>query len=231
MDKETAKQILIQSVSNLQKRRGGITSEDLEAEVINNACLAIITKRKEKTSKAKDIQEMFLDILNSTKDIVPYSQSFTEAAMELFPQYYTVNEAIIATQGISTNVMWEGMWDFLRDYFQKNHGIKIDEVETVPLIFYSTKHRRYENENLVSESEVERTLNIRFIDDKDEVMVSIEPTLSPKKGYLVKREENYLQYQGYDSDYLFTIYFDSFDEVESFIMEMPGRRLKLIYLE
>ena len=47
MDKEEAKRILLRSVSNLQERRGDITIGDLEAEVINNACLYILKNQKE----------------------------------------------------------------------------------------------------------------------------------------------------------------------------------------
>src|SRR5690606_41043408 len=60
-------------------------------------------------------------------------------------------------------------------YFQKNHGIQIDEVETEPAIFYSTKHKRYENNSFVSESEVERTINLNFVDNKEELVVGIAP--------------------------------------------------------
>ena len=123
------------------------------------------------------------------------------------------------------------MWDFLRDYFQKNHGVQIDEVETTPLIFYSTKHKRYENGNLVSESEVERTINLSFIDDKEELIVSIEPSLSPKKSHQISNNGNEIKFKGYDPDYMFIVRLDDFDEVEQFTLEMPNRNLKIIYFE
>ena len=231
MNKQTAKQILAQSISNLQERRGSVTSADLETEVINNACLIILKNQKDKMRQGKSIEDMFLGALNSTQDFIPITQAFTEGAMELFPQNYTEREAIVATMGIQQNVAWEGMWDFLRDYFQKNHGIQIDDVETIPLIFYSTKHERYENGNLASTSEVERTINLNFIENKEEIIVSVEPSLSPKKGYIVSKNEKQLIYKGYDPDYLFTVNLDSMEEVETFILEMPNRNLKIIYFE
>jgi len=231
MNKQTAKQILAQSMANLQERRGSVTSADLETEVINNACLVILKNQKEKMRQGKSNEEMFLGDLNATQDFIAIAQAFTEGAMELFPQNYTAREAVVATMGIQQNVLWEGMWDFLRDYFQKNHGIQIDDIETTPLIFYSTLHKRYENGNLASTSEVERTINLNFIENDEEIIVSIEPSLSPKKGYIISKNESQIIYKGYDPDYLFTINLDNMEEVETFILEMPNRNLKIIYFE
>ena len=231
MNKETAKQILSKSISNLQERRGDLTVGDIEAEVINNACLYILKNQKEKTQGSKTIEEMFLGALDATKDFAPYAQAFTEAAMELFPRHYTEKEAIPATFGIQQNIAWEGMWDHLRNYFQKNHGIQIDEVETEPTIFYSNKHKRYENNSLVSESEVERTINLNFIDNKNVLVIGIAPSLSPKKSYKLERNGNSVKYKGDDPDYLFTVTYDDFDEVEQFTLEMPNRGLKIVYFE
>lgn len=231
MNKSQAKKHLIQSISNLQQRRGNLTVADLEAEVINNTCLFVLKNQKEKMRQGKTIEEMFLGALNSTQDFIPITSAFTEAAMELFPGQYTEQHAMIATMGVQQNVAWEGMWDFLRDYFQKNHGIQIDDTKTESAIFYSTKHKRYENGVLVSESEVERTINLSFIDDNQELIVSIEPSLSTKKSHLIFNNETILKYKGYDPDYLFTIKLDNFDEVEQFTLEMPNRRLKIIYFE
>lgn len=211
MDIQKAKGILSQSITNLQSRRGQITIADVEAEVINNACLSILKNK---------------DIANS----MSYANLFTKAASELIPQY-SERESTSAMIGIPQNVQWEGMWDFLRNYFQKNHGIQIDNVETTPSIFYSTKHKRYENGVLSSESEVERTINISFINEKKEIVVSIEPALSPKKGYIISKNQNQMQFKGFDPDYLFTVTFDTFDEVETFVLEMPNRGLKIVYFE
>ena len=136
-----------------------------------------------------------------------------------------------ALMGIQQNVLWDGMWEFLRDYFQKNHGIQIDDVETEPAIFYSNKHKRYENNSLVSESEVERTINLNFIDNKEVLVIGIAPSLSPKKSYKVERNGNSVKYKGDDPDYLFTVTYDDFDEVEQFVLEMPNRGLKIVYFE
>ena len=211
MNKESAKQVLAQSITNLQNRRGQITMADIEAEVINNACLNIL--------KNKD-----------TQNAIIYAQLFTESAQELIPQY-SEKESMSALMGIQQNVLWDGMWDFLRDYFQKNHGIQIDDVETEPAIFYSNKHKRYENNSLVSESEVERTINLNFIDNKEVLVIGIAPSLSPKKSYKLERNGNSVKYKGDDPDYLFTVTYDDFGEVEQFTLEMPNRGLKIVYFE
>lgn len=211
MNKESAKQLLAQSITNLQNRRGQITMADVEAEVINNACLNIL--------KNKD-----------TQNAIIYAQIFTESAQELIPQY-SEKESMSALMGIQQNVLWDGMWDFLRDYFQKNHGIQIDDIETEPAIFYSNKHKRYENNSLVSESEVERTINLNFIDNKEVLVIGIAPSLSPKKSYKLERNGNSVKYKGDDPDYLFTVTYDDFDEVEQFTLEMPNRGLKIVYFE
>lgn len=231
MTKDNAKQILGQSISNLHQRRGSLNSNDLEAEVINNACLYILKNQKDKMREGNTIEAMFTGALNATQDSLPIAKAFTDGAMELFPEHYSIKEATVATMGIQQNVSWGGMWDFLRDYFQKNHGIQIDEVEAEPIIFYSNKHKRYENNSLVSESEVERTINLNFVNNKEVLIVGIAPSLSPKKSYKLENNGNRVTYKGEDPDYLFTITYDDFDEVEQFTLEMPKRGLKIVYFE
>jgi hypothetical protein len=230
MNKETAKQLLQESITNLQNRRDQITMADFEAEVINNACLYILKNQKDKMRKGDTIESMFMGALDAYQDFLPIAKAFTDGAMEVFPGY-TIKEAMAATMGIQQNLTWDGMWDFLRDYFQKNHGIEIDDVETISSIFYSNKHKRYENGILTSESDVERTINLNFINDKEELLVSIAPSLSPKKSYRISSSSYSPQYKGYDPDYLFSIAYDRNSEIISFTLEMPNRSLKIIYFE
>ena len=229
MDRATAYAILKESIINLQHRRGQITLSDVEAEVINNACLAILRRRREITNNASNIEDIFKGVISSVQEVVPYTQAFTEAAALLFSDYRD-KEAVTAIMGIQQNVAWEGMWDYLRDYFQKNHGLSIDTIETTSTIFYSTSHKRYENGVLVADSKADRTINISFIEDR-EIIVSIEPSLSPKNGYLIDQTGNQKKFKGHDPDYLFIVNMDSFDEVESFILEMPNRNLRIHYFE
>lgn len=229
-DKQEAKRILYDSIANLHSRRGKLTQEDIEAEVINNACLAYLKKEKELTNKADIIENLVRGLLNSKLNIMPIAKAFTDAALELLPRYYTVRESAIALLGIQQNVQWEGIWDFLKDYFEANHGIRIDEAETNTYMYYSNHHQRFENDIMVSESQIQRTININFIEE-NEIVVGIAPTLSPKKAYLIYKEEKIKKYKGYDPDYLFIITFDEFYEISKFILEIPNRNLRIEYFE
>lgn len=230
MNIKLAKSIIVESLTNLEQRRGVLTLADVEAEVINNACLFYLKKQRDSTSYASSIEESFTGYLNSTQNLVPIIKAFIDVACQLFPDNYGEKEAAAAIVGIQQNVVWEGMWDYLRDYFESNHGRKIDNTETTTTIFYSNRHCRFVDNNMVSESEVERTININLIED-DEVIVAIAPTLSPKKAYLVATNDRVKTFKGYDPDYLFKVNFDEFEEVLRFTLEMPNRNLRIEYFE
>lgn len=214
MNKDNAKILLAKSLQNLQGRKGNITLDNVDAEVINLACLEILKNRRS----------------GKQTDEVSICEAFTSAGQELIKEYKS-DRATIGSFGIMQNIEWEGMWDFLRNYFQKNHGLSIDGVEVENLTFYSTVHRRFENEQLVTESPAERVVNLAFSDNRKEVLVSVEPTLSPKPANLKEKNSNVSVYHGVDPDYRFTVEFDSFGEVQKFTMELLPRGLKLIYLE
>jgi hypothetical protein len=230
MDKSEAKIVLSRSVSNLHSRRGSLTIEDIEAEVINNACLTFLKKRREISKSARNIEEIITGLINSTLDAMPIAKAYIDAAYELFPAYYSDREAASAIIGIQNNIEWEGMWDFLRDYFESNHGIKIDDIETNTTIFYSNRHERFENEILMSKVDVARAINVNFIEN-EEIVIAIAPTLTPKKAYLVSDRNSIKTYKGFDPDYLFTVEFDEFDEIQKFILSMPNRNLRIEYFE
>lgn len=231
MDKKSVIKILNDSIVDLERRRGRIGIPDIEAEVINNACLAILKHGFEAGRGSKSLDEMILNVENSVNDAPNIIGLFTDAAKELFPEHYSEHHAAGHYLMIMTNLRWDGMWDYLRDYFKKNHGISIDGIKTLETTLYSTRHQRFENNFLVSESEVARTININFIDNKNEILVSIEPSLSPKKGYLVGHYGSEFQYNGTDPDYKFRVFMDDFNEIEKFILEMPNRNLTIVYLE
>jgi hypothetical protein len=214
MSEVNAKTILASCFQNINNRSGKLTIENVDAEVINHSCLQILQCRRE------GIETNEMGII----------EAFTTAATELIPQY-TKERSAHAFVGVMANCQWEGMWDHLRNYFQKTHGISIDGVESENLTFYSSKHKRYENGNLVSESEVPRVVNLSFTNGRNEVMVSIEPSLSPKPGVISKRAENVSVYNGTDPDYRFTIEFDEYEEIAGFILELVDRGVKIVYFE
>ncbi len=104
-----AKETLAKSIQNLHKRKRSIIIPDVEAEVINNACLVIFTSRKTKDA-------------SFIKSII---ESFTTAAKEFFPNDYGEQEATIAAMGIPQNLEWDGMWNHLRKYFIDKHDYDI----------------------------------------------------------------------------------------------------------
>lgn len=217
------------STDNLRKRRTVLTVPDIEREVINNACLLFLKMRRERGDKDWNARCIYGNAIVSNSEAIPYAEAFARAAMILFPQQYGMPEANAAVLSVPMNVSWEGMWDFLKDYFQKYHGISIDNNRNQPCIFYSSCHKRYEHDVLITQSKVPRTINVQFINDRDEIIVSIEPTLSAKTGYLIEGNDNFLVYNGKDPDYRFTLTFDDFEEIETFVLEMPNRELKIIY--
>lgn len=228
MDLNSAKNILGKGLQNIQNRQGRLTIQDVEAEVINQACRYIIQNYSAQIESVHDINQIGSVIMNNTQ-FQPIALKFVDAASEFFPNDYGEDERKAAFSGIYSNISWAGMWDFLRDYFQKKHGEAIDDVESEPMIFYSKKHKRYEHGVQVSESEVERNVNLNFFNNQSEVIVSIEPTLSAKKGFLISNNNNTLIYNGADPDYRFIIKLDKYDEVEEFVLELPNRALKLCY--
>ena len=213
MTKDQAKELLAASLQNLYEKRGQITMQDVEAEVINNACLHVLVNEHEEHAAI-------------------YGQAFAEAASELIPQY-SEQHVMNAIIGVQQNVAWDGMLDFLRSYFLKNHGVDIyGGNENVSIkVFNSNLHKRYVNNQYMEESEVERIVNIEFSNDDREALISISPSLSPKKAALYHSKENTHTYHGTDPDYVFYISYDEFDEIEKFVLEMPNRGLRIDYFE
>ncbi|BDS09585.1 hypothetical protein [Aureispira anguillae] len=216
MDINKACDILIESITRLSKRSPEITVANAQADVINNACLYILKEQKKDLFYGQHLQDAKL---------------FIDASIRIFQQFREVDGIILMTS-IQNNLAWDGMWDFLRTYFYEKHGIHIDEKSSETLKFYSNSHKRIENGTITSEDEVARIVVVQFIgENKEEVLVSIEPSLSPKKGKLLTNKENILTYEGYDPDYLFHIKLDLFNEVEFFTLELPNRKLAIEYYE
>ncbi|EPR73430.1 hypothetical protein ADIWIN_1460 [Winogradskyella psychrotolerans RS-3] len=174
---------------------------------------------------------MLKELVNNEMNLPDLIRAFTEAAMELFPDYYGIKNATAALIGIPNNLDWDGMWDFLADYFRSNHGKEINEYSAKSIkVFSSIRHERFEDGVLTSESEVDRVINITF-DNENNILVSIAPSLSPKKAAFKSGSEYKKSYVGFDPDYLFTVSFDDFNEIDSFMLEMPNRKLKIVYYD
>jgi hypothetical protein len=227
---------LTEAFSRLSQRNdGNLSLDEVEAEVINQACKYIIENYKDQLHSVHDIY-MINSVINRNDRFLPIAEAFTQAAHMIFPDNYGQEETIAAINGIRQNIAWSGMWAFLVDYFQKKHGINIDDTIKAPVTFYSTRHIRYENGVEIYDSAkvetrpVKRNINFNFLNNKNKVIVSIEPTLSPKSANLIERAGNKYKYRGDDQDYAFEIHMNRFDMVEKFIFEMPNRNLRIIYL-
>lgn len=212
MNQEEAFKILSSSLFDLQERKGRLTLAQIEGEVINLSCLEILKNRQ--TYKASEITQYFI---NSAKALVPE---------------YNDARAAIAQFGVMQNIRWDGMWEFLKNYFMSNHGYSIDgDVSTESKIFYSTRHERYEFNNLVANTPADRTIDLLFTEERKIILVNIQPTLSAKKGKLIEHVNGKLLYIGSDPDYRFTVLFDEIGEINKFILEMPNRNLRIEYFE
>ena len=119
IDKNEAKIILSRGFQNIQNREGRLTLQDVEAEVINQACRYIIENFSNQIEAVHDINRIGTVIVGNTK-FQPIALMFVDGATEIFPNDYGSEERKAAFSGIYSNISWAGMWDFLRDYFQKN---------------------------------------------------------------------------------------------------------------
>lgn len=127
----TAKKLLSESVLDFIKHNNDVlTASDLEAEVINHICLYIMGHQKREMQKESSIENMFVGFLKNYKENKPVdiAKVFTTAAMELFPDYYSPQMAVNAIVGVHDNIAWDGMWDFLKNYFWKNHEMDIEKL-------------------------------------------------------------------------------------------------------
>ena len=231
MNRDKARQILTESITNLEKRNGSITQGDLEAEVINNACLAIIKNQNEKIGNGKSIKDLLLGALNSSEDYYPIANAFIDAAKELLPEYFSEEEVDVVTTGIEQNIAWDGMWDFLIDYFKRNHGINIDSSESSTAFFFSERQQKYEGGFLIEDTKNDKTVYISFDSKKEKIIVSIDPDLPENEALLIGKEKKTLRYCNDKNNHIFSINFDEFDEIESFVLDLPYKNTEIIYLE
>ena len=76
-------------------------------------------------------------------------------------------------------------------------------MSIVTHLFHS--HKRFERGRLVSFDHVPRRANLEYDATGSNVCISIIPTLSPKRAYLVKQDFFTLYYRGEDSIYRFEV--------------------------
>jgi hypothetical protein len=114
MDEMVIYRKLVASLASFYNIHGCLPDEALKSEVINNACLDILTLRKKGSSDRA--RENFI------------IKTYIEVAREIAPGFDD-QYASIANVGIRQHVEWSGMWEFLRNYFKDNHHRSIEDAE------------------------------------------------------------------------------------------------------
>ena len=170
-------------------------------------------------------------IFYDTKNIF---SKYTYAAIDAIPEYANeVNDPKYSIMyiGFQATAEWDGLWNFLRDYFESKVGIKIDNEERKIYRFDSSVHNRYENDNLVMTSDVLRKVEINLSQDLKNAQFNISESLSNKEGNLISVKGNKYIYVGTDPDFMFEFLLDSFGNIELFSLTRTDRNLRIDYLE
>lgn len=224
-----AYRILEAGFQNLVQRNGSVDIEGMETEVNFQTCRYILENYGDSVRSVPEINRINEVVNYNSGRFSEIISDFLEAGNQMFPQHWQKDKDGIFIHMISANLSWSGMWDYLTSYFLKSHGENIDNSEKEALIFYSRKHTRFENGFYNSEATVERNINILLIDGGSEAIISIEPSLSAKKAFLIVEDGNKLVYRGEDKSYEFTIFMDDYNEVEKFILFLKDRDVRIEY--
>ncbi len=216
MNINEAKDIIKLSVENLIRRKGQILGEQLEAEIINSACLYILKKYSQNIKQVAQT-DLIMNYLQDNLSFQPIAKCFTQAALQLFPNNYNSDLAEYANITIIQNITWSGMYDFLKKYYNDNHGREIDDNATNKIIFISSRHTRHEN-GIISSSIIHRRIELTFSNEGKKLFIEIIPTISPKTAYLVYDTTNKRKYKGDDPDFEFILNINSKLEIEEITM-------------
>lgn len=181
----------------------------------------------------------YLEIAKAKKNNIPYDTrklfiEYTQAAIIAIPEYKNeVDDPRYSTMyfGFAATAEWDGLWNFLREYFESKLGIKIDNESRKSLRFDSSIHNRYESGILISSSNALRKVSINLSQDMKNAQFSISETLSNKEGNLLSVQGRKYVYLGTDPDFIFEVTFDSFNNIELFSLTRADKNLKIDYLE
>lgn len=233
MDKLKAQKILSDNVISLLKNNvGGITTQQLEREVIFTTCLEVLKAEKEANGKRNGMNALFGYLLYEEVSLSnQYTELFVSAALEIYPDHYGEAEAASAMIGIPSNCAWDGMWDHLRKYYKNDHNRNIDNVEINDVVFYSNSHSRFVNDNFGGKADVPRVINLTQLDGFKEIMVKIEPSLSPKKAILIEDGDSVKKYRGTDPDFGFDFYFDEDGDIEKLVLNRFDSGVRIEFVE
>lgn len=198
--------------------RPRLTPEEYQPLVLNVAYLEIAQAKRAR--KYYDTREIF--------------DGYTDAACRVIPGYLqeTKDPRYQAMYfGFAATAEWDGLWTFLRDYFDNSLGIKIDNVQMKYLRFDSSSHSRFEAGELISTSEIERKVTVALSEDMRTAQFEISLTLSNKEARLLQNLGNDYIYIGTDPDFRFEFSLDLFGNIESFVLMRTDRDLRIEYYE
>jgi hypothetical protein len=181
----------------------------------------------------------YLEIAKAKKNNIPYDTrklfiEYTQAAIIAIPEYKKeVDDPRYSTMyfGFAATAEWDGLWNFLREYFESKLGIKIDNESRKSLRYDSSVHNRYENGKLITSSNAHRKVSINLSQDMKNAQFSISETLSNKEGNLFSVQGRKYVYLGTDPDFIFEFTLDSFNNIELFSLTRTDKNLKIDYLE
>lgn len=206
------------NIYSLRLGKSKLTTEEFQPLVLNMAYLEIA--RAKRNNQHYDTQKVF--------------NEYTRAAMAAIPEYEKeVNDPRYSAMylGFAMTAEWDGLWNFLREYFKSKLGLKIDNETRKDLRYDSSIHNRYENGNLVSQSEAMRKVTINLSNDFKNAQFSISLTLSNKEANLASINGNKYIYIGTDPDFKFEFTLDKLGNIELFSLTRTDRNLRIDYLE
>lgn len=93
----------------------------------------------------------------------------------------------------------------------------------------SPSHKRYENGVFVEQSISQRNITLDYSLDGNSVEVTITPTLSTKKAYLVRDSGDTLYYKGIDPDYEFELHTNHNNQVDIMRLKRLDKNLMIEY--
>jgi hypothetical protein len=208
------KEMFIRALNTFIQRHGeNLKKQDIEPIVMNLAYLEVL--KANKAGQSINVNAVLLD--------------YARAANESFPQLNFQAEVVMF--GYQATLQWDGLWEFLQNYFSSTLGWSIDAEELISERFDSSSHTREEFGQFVSKSEVKRKVELMFKDDKKTLVVRISESLSDKKAILESINGNRKVYRGTDPDYRFTIAYDHFGSIEEVILDLLPRSLRITYHE
>lgn len=226
IDTDIAKNLLLGSIHDLENKISLLSDDDYAAEIINVTCQYFI----EKSDKYVNGANAMLYFQNNFSNLNQEVSVFISSIKKDYPYLLTPSNIQNLTQNICLNLGWNGMKDFLNDYFYKKHG-KILDTSEEHYEFSSSFHKRLESDNCIEMSNVDRQISVTLSNDRKCIAVSITPSLTLKVGNLKYQNDNVYKYEGKDPDYLFEFHFDSFGDISFFALELLSRKLRIEYFE